>query len=190
TARHVSAWAGIVDLRDSNASLNLHDLKERYEIDAARRRDLAAAYVQEDWTLSSRWTATGGFRLERDGLTGERLASPRAAPEWRASPRSVWRATAAVMHGLRDKPMEILPTASGRPVGAEESREATLGWVGQLTPRCNVGLSGYLKRESHLVYQSSPALYANGGEGRATGLELWGRLEPRPLPLRSYAPCT
>src|SRR5262249_52401373 len=134
--------------------------------------------------------ATGALRLERDGLTGERLGSPRAALEWRASPRSVWRATAAILHGLRDKPMEISPTASGRPVGAGGSRAATLGWGGVRPPTCTVGVSGYLKRESHLVYQSSPALYANGGEGRATGLELSGRLEPRALPFRIDATCT
>lgn len=54
TVRRVSAWSGILELRESNASLNLHDLKERYEIHAARRRDFGAVHVQDDWLLRPR----------------------------------------------------------------------------------------------------------------------------------------
>jgi len=176
TVRRVSAWVGILDLRDSNASLNLHDIQERYEIDAARRRDLIAAYVQEDWQATSRLTLGAGVRFEHDGLARETLWSPRASVEQRVGARSTVRGTWGIVHGLRDKPMEVLTAADGGVVGAERSHEATLGITTALARDAMVGLTGYVKHGSELVYASAPALYANGGVSRSRGLELWARV--------------
>jgi hypothetical protein len=190
TSRHVSAWVGILNLRDSNASLNLHDLKERYDFDRARRRDFGAAYAQHDWTLAAPLTVGSGVRVERDRLTAQTLVSPRASLELRPSSHWTLRGTWGIVHGLRDKPMEVLPTADGHAVGAEQSIETTIGAVGVLSRAWTTGLSAYSKQSSQLVYQSAPAVYANGGMGRARGVELWTRFEPQNRPLQFGFNCT
>lgn len=190
TVRHVSAWVGILGLRDSNASLNLHDLKERYDFDRARRRDFSAGYAQHEWTIASHATLGGGVRYEHDGLTAQTLWSPRTSLELRTGPRLALRGTWGIVHGLRDKPMEVLPTVDGRAVGAERSIETTVGMVGTLSRAWTTGVSAYQKRSSQLVYQSAPAVYANGGIGEAHGVELWTRYEPHNRPLQFGFNCT
>ena len=190
TVRQVSAWVGILGLRDSNASINLHDLKERYDFDTARRRDFSAGYAQHEWNIASRATLGTGLRFEHDGLTAETLWSPRTSVEVRPGQHWTLRGTWGIVHGLRDKPMEVLPTADGRAVGAEQSVETTLGAVGVLSRAWTTGVSAYLKRSSRLVYQSAPAVYANGGIARARGVELWARFEPRNRPLQFGFNCT
>jgi hypothetical protein len=184
TVRRISAWVGILDLRDTNASLNLRDINERYEIDAARRRDLVAVYAQDEWAASPRTTLGAGLRVEHDGLTHETLWSPRLSAERRVGSRSTLRATWGILHGLRDKPMEVLPTASGAAVRSEESQEATLGVATTLAPEIAAGVSGYFKRGTGLVYAEAPAVFANGGESYGRGVELWARCEPRDGRLR------
>jgi hypothetical protein len=183
TVRRVSAWIGILDLRESNASLNLHDIQERYEIDAARRRDYQAVYAQDEWTPWQRLTLGGGLRVEHDGLGREVLWSPRLSLEQRLGKASTLRATWNRVHGLRDKPMEVLPTATGAPAGAERSHETTLGLTTAPGRGVTAGASAWLKHGSRLVYASAPAVFANGGVSQGRGAELWVRLEPRDAPV-------
>jgi hypothetical protein len=118
------------------------------------------------------------------------LPSPRLSFEHRTTRRWTVRGTWGWVHGLRDKPMEVLPTASGAPVHAEHNNETTLGAVGALAGTFNTGVTAFLKHSTHLVYPSAPAQYANGGVGRARGLEIWGRWEPHDRPLRVGFACT
>ena len=183
--RQVSAWAGILTLRESNTALNLVDLKERYEIDAARRRDLVTVYAQDEWQARERLVLGGGLRLEHDSWARETMVSPRLAAEWQATRRWTARATLGLYHDLRDEPMEVLPTANGAPLQAERSVEATMG--GALAWRADLqgGGSVYAKRLDRLVYEVEPSLYASGGTGNVYGLETWLRWEPREQPFRA-----
>jgi hypothetical protein len=83
-----------------------------------------------------------------------------------------------VYHALRDRPMEVQPTA-GPPLRAERALEATLGCSAALRPSLRLGANAWLKRLRDLVYDMQPAVYANGGEGRARGVEAWLQLEPQ-----------
>jgi hypothetical protein len=185
TERQISAWAGILNLRDTNSSINLMDLKERWEIDAVRRRDYGALYVQDEWIPRSGVVLGGGLRWEHDGLTGQDLVSPRASLELHPGPGWTWRGTFGVYHALRDKPMEVQPTPDGAPLGAERSYEVTLGTSADLGDGLRFGAGGWLKRLADLVYEAAPARYANGGEGRARGLEAWMRFAPERSPWRA-----
>lgn len=185
TVRRVSAYAGILNLRESNSSINLVDLKERYEIDAARRRDLVAAYAEDEWSIGRRIVLGTGVRYEHDAWTGEDLVSPRGSVELRPSERWQVRGTWGLYHGLRDKPMEILPTLDGGPLGAETSREATLGCAARLTTGLRAGATVFLKHAEGLVYESAPAYYANGGVGRTRGLEARLELHESSFPLEA-----
>jgi hypothetical protein len=185
TAKRVSAWAGILTLRESNSSINLMDLKERWEIDAARRRDYLALYAQDDWEVRPRWTLGGGLRLERDGLLDRTHWSPRLALEWRPDARWNVRGTWGLRHALRDKPMEVLPTPDGRPLGAERASETTLGTTTDLGRGVRAGGTVWIKRQSNLVYEPAPARYAQGGIGRARGMDFWVRWEPAGRPYRA-----
>lgn len=185
TVRRVSAYAGILNLRESNSSINLVDLKERYEIDAARRRDLLAAHVHDAWSIRPHLVLGAGMRWEHDAWSGEDLVSPQGSVELRPNPRWHVRGTWGVAHGLRDKPMEILPSLQGGPLGAETSHEATLGCGAELGPGVRAGATAFLKQSSDLVYEAAPALYANGATGRTRGVELRLDLHPPGVPVEA-----
>jgi outer membrane receptor protein involved in Fe transport len=183
--RHVSAWSGILTLRESNSSLNLVDLKERYEIDAARRRDDVALYVQDDWAAGARTTLGGGVRLEHDAWAGQTFLDPRATLDVRATEHLGLRWSSGVYHGLRDKPMEVLPSVDGKPLAAERSFETSFGASGDLSRELRMGASLYLKRIDAVVYEAAPAYYANGGEVQSRGCEMWLRYTPSTHPWRA-----
>jgi hypothetical protein len=183
--RRVSAWSGILTLRESNSSINIVDLKERYEIDAARRRDDVAVYAQDDWAAGSRTTLGGGLRLEHDAWAGENFLDPRATLEVRATEHLGIRWTGGLHHGLRDKPLEVLPTVDGGPLGGERSFETSFGATGDWSSDLHGGGSLYLKRVEDVVYEAAPARYANGGKVQSRGCEMWLRYASHDHPWRA-----
>lgn len=178
TARRIAAWSGILTLRESNSSINLVDLKERYDIDAARRRDLLAFYVQDEWEAMPRTTLGGGLRLEHDAWAGESWLDPRATVEVRASDGWSGRWTGGLYHVARDKPMEVQPTTDGQPLGAERSFETSLGASYEGRSPWQGGLAIFMKRMDDVVYEVEPAHYDNGGKVQSRGWETWVRYAP------------
>jgi hypothetical protein len=118
------------------------------------------------------------LRYQYDGLADEHLLSPRLALEWRASPRLSLRGTAGLYHALHDKPFDVLPTQDGSSLGAERSREVTLGAAATPRPGWSGGVNVYAKHLDDLVYEPEPARYANGGIGQARGIETFWRFDP------------
>ena len=183
----VSAYAAFLGLRQSNSALNVSDQKERYQIVMDVERNFAAVYAQDDWSLRDGAVELGtGLRYERDGLARQDLLSPRLAATFR--PASDWslRGTWGVSHALRSTPLEVQPTRSGAPLGAERATEATLG-LSRHRGALQGGVSAYVKRFDDLVYEAEPAYYANGGRGRSHGVETWLQLTParKPISLRA-----
>ncbi len=179
----VSAYAAFLGLRQSNSALNVSDQKERYQIVMNVERTFAAVYAQDDWSLRGGAVELGtGLRYERDGLARQDLMSPRFALTLR--PASDWslRGTWGVAHALRSTPLEVQPTRSGAPLRAERATETTLG-LARHRGALQGGVSAYVKRFDDLVYEAEPAYYANGGRGRAHGLETWLQLAPARSPI-------
>lgn len=89
-----------------------------------------------------------------------------------------------IYRGLRDKPMEVLPTADGRPLRAERALQTTLGLTNRWTASLQSGITGWIKDSSNLVYEPQPAYYAPGGIGHAHGVETWVEVAPLRGPIR------
>jgi hypothetical protein len=183
--RRVSAWSGILHLRESNSAINLADIDERVELDAVRRRTVLSAYVDDEIGLvRERLRLGAGLRADHDRYAGQLLWSPRFSATWREG-RCTWRATAGIAHALRDRAMEVQPTSDGSALRAERALEATLGCGAALGAGIDVGATLYAKRSTDLVYEAAPAVYASGARGRSQGLEVLARLAPHRTPLRA-----
>jgi hypothetical protein len=182
----VSSYAAFLNLRQTNSSLNLNDQPERYLINVASTRLYGAAYGQDDWSL---WNDTvefsPGVRYEYDTLTHELLVSPRAALALRPTKGWQLRGTWGVYSTLRNTPMEVQPTPSGRPLEAERAIETSLGMRREWKGGWKVGITGYQKTFTNLAYESEPAYYANGAEARSHGVETWADLAPEMFPLQA-----
>jgi hypothetical protein len=185
TQRRVSAWAGMLTLRESNSAINLVNLKERYEIDAGRRRDRWAVHAQDELALGDGAALALGLRVEHDGFAGEAWADPRLRLSTRLGPGWSLRATWGRTHSPRDQPLEVQPTSGGERLVAELATETTLGIGADLGPRLRGGATAYHKALERLVYESAPAVYASGGIGKARGLETWLEWSARNRPLRA-----
>ena len=182
----VSAYAAFLGLRQTNSALNVADQKERYQLDLGATRRYGALYGQDEWSLAGGNVTLGtGLRYEHDGLSKQDMWSPRLSLRTKAE--STWsvNGTWGVAHALRSTPLEVQPTRGGEPLRAERATEATLGVVRQGT-EVRGGVSGYVKRFDHLVFEAEPAYYANGAMGRSHGVETWLEFAPRPaLSLRA-----
>ena len=183
--RRVSAWSGILHLRESNSAINLADIDERVELTAVRRRTTFAAYADDEigWR-GDRLRLGAGLRAEHDGWAQQTLLSPRLSATVAEGGRT-WRATAGVAHAMHDRAMDVQPTADGTALRAERAIEATFGCGTSIAAGLDVGATLYAKRLEDLVYEPSPAVYASGGEGRSYGLELQARFAPRRAPVRA-----
>ena len=183
--RRVSAWSGILHLRESNSAINLADIDERVELTAVRRRHVLAAYANDEIGLMhDRIRLGAGLRAEHDDWAEQMLLSPRLSATWREGERT-WRATAGVAHAMHDRAMDVQPTSDGTLLRAERALEATLGCGTTLVAGFDVGATVYAKRLDDLVYESQPAVYASGASGTSRGLELRAGLSSRRVPLRA-----
>jgi outer membrane receptor protein involved in Fe transport len=172
--REVFTFASILNLRESNSTLSLTTLKDRYEFVETRRRDFGALYASDTWRFWSDAMELGtGVRLQHDALTRENMLAPRVSLAWQPNPDWSVRAAWSVSHALRSRVMEVRPAADGSTLRAERATETSVGVSRRWSPRLRAGVTGYVKRLSNLVYESEPAYYANGAEGRATGVESW-----------------
>jgi outer membrane receptor protein involved in Fe transport len=185
TRGFVSAYAAILNLRLSNSALNLVDQKERYTVHLDRVRNYAALYVQDSWQWSKTVELGTGLRYEHDTLARQGLWSPRLSVAVRPHPRWNVRTTLVVYHTLRNTPMEVQPTRSGRPLRAERATEATVGISGRWAEPLRFGVTGWAKDFTSLVYEAEPAYYQNGGVGRSHGVETWLEFAPRRSALRA-----
>ncbi len=183
--RRVSAWSGILHLRESNSAINLADIDERVELTAVRRRTVLAAYADDEIGLrGDRLRLGAGLRAEHDGWAQQTLLSPRLSATMCEGART-WRATAGVSHAMHDRAMDVQPTADGTPLRAERALEATFGCGTAFAPGLDVGATLYAKRLEDLVYEATPAIYASGAEGRSYGLEVLAQFAPRRAPVRA-----
>jgi hypothetical protein len=73
---------------------------------------------------------------------------------------------------MRDKFVDITPSVDGEPLRSEVATTTTLGLQGELGA-CSVGLVGWSKRQSNLVYEVQPAYYANGAVAKGRGIDTW-----------------
>jgi hypothetical protein len=184
TRGFVSAYAALLDLRETNSALNLSDQKERYAVSLDRVRNDIAVYAQDEWALAGgRVGLAPGLRYEYDTMTGQQLLSPRLALE--IQPETDWRlrGTWGLYHALHNTPMEIQPTSNGRPLRAERDREYTLGVIRRWRTGLQLDVTGYSKDFTDLVYEAEPAYYTNGGVGHSSGVETSVALRPPGSPM-------
>jgi hypothetical protein len=172
--REVYAYASILNLRESNSTLSLSTLKDRYDFAETHRRDVGALYASDTWRFwSDAMELDTGMRLQHDALTRQSMLAPRLSLAWLPSQDWSLRAAWSVSHALRSRVMEVHPRIDGGTLRAERAIETSVGISRRWSPRLRGGVTGYVKQLSNLVYESQPAYYANGAEGRATGIESW-----------------
>jgi hypothetical protein len=173
TRRKVHAHAGLLHVRQANTSLHLHDQHERYSFNQQRRRGAAMFHATHIWHpngLPGEWQT--GMRFEHDTLTGETFVDPRLSLTWNMDAAWQIQASWGTAHTLRDKFVELMPTRSGAPLGAESATMRTLGLTGSIDA-WRLGGTLWSKSLSNLPYEIEPAYYASGAEGKAKGADVW-----------------
>lgn len=154
--------------------------------------DWTSLFAQDEFTLTERLRLTLGARIEHNDYTGaEYLPNARLAWKW-ADNQLLWAALSRTVRApsrldrdtyVPGQPPYLL--AGGTGMRSETAEVAELGYRGQ--PSADTALSATLFQANyhHLRTQEiAPSrtfvYFANGMEGRTSGVELWGSWQPMP----------
>ncbi|HET9576463.1 MAG TPA: TonB-dependent receptor [Usitatibacter sp.] len=146
----------------------------------------ASAFVQGEWSATPQLQLTAGLRGERNPYTGlEWLPNLRFA--WRtAHDHLVWGALSRAIRAPSRIDREAFTPAlrTNDTFDSEVADVAEIGYRAQLSPSVNVSLTAFHQRYPNLRSAEPTAdgnvVFANGFEGRSSGVEGWGtwRLMP------------
>jgi iron complex outermembrane receptor protein len=150
---------------------------------AERTLVLASLYAQDQWQITPKLTGTLGLRAEHNSYTGVEWL-PNARLAYSMSPdHVVWSAlTRAVRSPSRLDRELVVPGAPPYVLvpgdfESEIANVAELGYRARVTPGATVSFTAFYHqfRKLHTLAPGTGGLvFANGGEGRLTGLEGWG----------------
>jgi iron complex outermembrane receptor protein len=149
-----------------------------------RTLSLASLFAQDEVALGGKLRATVGLRAERNSYTGlEWLPNLRLAyafsPDhlaWTALTRTV-RSPSRIDRDVVVPGMPPYVVLNNDSFKSEIANVAEAGYRAQLAPRVSVSLTVFHHefRELRTLELAAPNLvFANSGEGRATGIEGWG----------------
>jgi hypothetical protein len=135
------------------------------------QQNLADAYLQNRWNISSAFTLTGGFRLGRDDYIGRNYAEPRVGLEWNWSPSTQF----SVGWGRHNQPPPV--EESLRDIGNPKlehlrSNHTVLGVTQKLQDGWSIRTEAYTKTFNGYAVSDPLLNYRNGASGSARGLEL------------------
>lgn len=123
------------------------DLRSRLE------QTRAATWLEGTWTLGDRLSARTGLRLDRVGLTGETLLSPRLSATWGLAASTRVRAAAGLYTQspgyeklVQGDYLLDLSDAAARGVRSQQARLASVGLEHDLPGSASVRVEGYYKR--------------------------------------------
>ena len=156
---------------------------------ADKRQTWASLFAQDDITLSDTLRLILGARAERNDYTGtEFLPTARLAWKW-APQQLVWAAASRTVRAPSrlDRDFYIPGEApyqlrGGANFDSEVATVAELGYRGQPTPTTSLSATVYhadYDRLRTVQFDPNSNVYvlANGMEGRARGVELWGSFQ-------------
>jgi len=140
----------------------------------------ANVFVQDDWRLAPAFELTAGLKAERNPYTGVEWL-PNLRLSWTFTPRAfVWaalsRAVRAPSRIDRDAFTAVLQ--ANDTFKSEVANVAEVGYRAQLSPTLNLSASVFYQRYPNLrsvelSADRTGAIFANGFEGHAQGLESW-----------------
>jgi iron complex outermembrane receptor protein len=156
---------------------------------AQRNQKWASVFVQDQLALTDRLRLTLGARLERNDYTGSELL-PNARLAWSvAAGQLLW---AAASHTVRapsrlDRDTFVPGTppfllTGGPAVRSETANVYELGYRGQFRDAVTVSVTAYHAHYDHLRTQEiapsrQSVFFANGMNGKTSGIELWGAIQ-------------
>jgi iron complex outermembrane receptor protein len=148
-------------------------------------------FAQDEIRLREPLRLTLGARLERNDYTGWEFL-PNARLAWRLGPEHLlWTAVSRTVRAptrldhdpfVPGKPPFLL--AGGSDVRSETAHVVELGYRGQPTAQATYSLTAFQARyddlrTQQLVLSPTPhVIFSNGMEGRVSGVEMWGVLQP------------
>jgi hypothetical protein len=137
-----------------------------------RRKETSyAGYVDQVFERGS-WDVRTGLRLERDGFTGESLASPRFGFNWRPSGSARYFATAGLFH---QSPRFLDAAANeANDLENEEITHTSIGLEYFLADNWSVLTEAYYQDLANLVVDldRTRGTFANIGEGSSYGVDV------------------
>lgn len=149
----------------------------------------SSLFAQDEMRLREDLRLTAGARVERNDYTGtEFLPSLRLA--WQLSPHhSLWSAVSRTVRAPSrlDRDAYVPGTAPFLLIGgpafrSEVANVLEIGYRGQISSRLSYSATAYHARYDDLHTQESapggrPVFFANGMEGRTSGIEMWGTFQ-------------
>jgi len=152
----------------------------------------ASLFVQDDITLADNLRLTAGLRAEHNSYTGTELL-PSLRLGWNlASQQLLWgaasrtaRAPSRLDHDTFVPGQPPFLLRGGSTVRSETATVFELGYRGQPTSNTSLSVTAYQADYDHLrTQQIDPGytyiFFANGMEGRTSGVELWGSYQVLP----------
>lgn len=162
-ARIEGAWAA--DSTDYSAGAPVR----RDDVDA--RTVSPGVFVEQKSRLVGPLYATLGVRVDRSSATGTWTTDPRAALAWRVDERQTVRLATGRYHQLPDAQYQD-PVYGNPELGALRADHVIAGWEWK-SEAANARVELYRKDYGDLVTQDSIRFYANGGHGRARGVDVF-----------------
>lgn len=128
-------------------------------------------YAEDKLRLVGPLYATLGVRVDRSSATRTWTADPRGALAWRMNEHHTLRVAAGRYHQLPDAQYQD-PVYGNPALGALRADHVIAGWEWK-SDAANARVEMYRKDYGDLVTQDSLRYYANGGHGRARGVDLF-----------------
>ncbi len=131
------------------------------------------AYIQDRARLDRFWALTLGLHYDTSTLVADGEVGPRAALEFKPTPRDTWTAA----WGLYDQaplPLQVNPQYGNPGLEPESAQHAVLSYEHDFLDSVILKGDAYYKALTDLVVAvpSNPAIYANAGQGDVKGMDL------------------
>jgi iron complex outermembrane recepter protein len=151
-------------------------------------QDWSSLFAQDEMTLRDDLLFTIGARLERNDYTGNEFL-PSARLAWKVRPEHLlWTAASRAVRAPsrldRDTFIPASPPfllAGGPEVRSEVAKVYELGYRGQPARPLSISITAFRAEYEHLRSQEiapsgTSVFFANGMEGKSSGIEAWGTL--------------
>jgi outer membrane receptor for ferrienterochelin and colicins len=163
------SWEDVTDVTDTVPFMRPH------------QRNVAHAYLQDEWSIATDWALTAGVRYDHYSDFGS-TTNPRVALVWDAS----YDITAKLLYGtaFRAPAFSELylinnPTAIGNPaLSAEKMQTLEAAWSWQAASNARFGLNLFRHWLTDLITLDSTLVYRNQGKQDGHGAEIEAEWEP------------
>ncbi|MDZ7292149.1 MAG: TonB-dependent receptor [candidate division KSB1 bacterium] len=151
------------DVLDPHA--NVYRLNENY---SAQRW---GAYTEIEAQLARRWTGGAGVRIDHHDLAEEMKVDPRLSLRHDFSKRTNIRLAWGIYHQFPEA--YLFNPASGNPRLASQKAQHYILGIEHQRDQLMLRIEAYYKPYSHLVIRDKERHYANRGNGKAGGIDLF-----------------